>query len=230
MNDADSIPGAPRARLVVVISGRGRNLAALIAAIREGRIAADLVAVISNRADAPGLAIAAAAGVPTTVIPHVDYLDRAAFDAALASCLRACRPDIVALAGFMRILTEGFVREFEGRMLNVHPSLLPRHKGLNTHAAVLREGDAEHGATVHFVSPQLDGGPAVIQGRFIVPAHDDVQQLAERVMDTVERKIYPQAVAWMARGELKLEQGVAVFRGRPLREPLTLDDLEEGFR
>lgn len=218
-----------RARLVVLISGRGRNLAALIAAVNDGRIAADLAAVISNRADAAGLALARDAGVPVQVLPHVDYPDRAAFDAALASALRALEPDIVALAGFMRILTEGFVREFEGRMLNIHPSLLPRHKGLNTHAAVLRDGDAEHGATVHFVTPQLDGGPLVIQGRFTVSAQDGAQQLAERVLEQIECRIYPQAVAWMARGELCCEQGVPRFRDRPLSAVLSLDDLEPGF-
>ncbi|WP_293393219.1 phosphoribosylglycinamide formyltransferase [Nevskia sp.] len=218
-----------RARLVVLISGRGRNLAALIAAVNDGRIAADLVAVISNRVDAAGLALAREAGVPVLVLPHVDYPDRAAFDAALASALRALEPDIVALAGFMRILTEDFVREFEGRMLNIHPSLLPRHKGLNTHAAVLRDGDAEHGATVHFVTPQLDGGPLVIQGRFTVSAQDGAQQLAERVLEQIECRIYPQAVAWMAGGELRCEQGVPRFRDRPLSAVLSLDDLEPGF-
>ncbi|WP_439640920.1 phosphoribosylglycinamide formyltransferase [Nevskia sp.] len=222
--------GQPLARLAVLISGRGRNLQALQAAVADGRIPAVIVGVISNRADAEGLAYARNAGLPCTVLPHRDYPDRAAFDAALAAALDALQPDIVALAGFMRILTDGFVRAFEGRLLNIHPSLLPRHKGLHTHDAVLRDGDGEHGATVHFVSPQLDGGPPVIQGKFTVDAHDDAARLAERVMTEVERKIYPQAVAWMARGELRFEQGGAAFRGRPLREPLSLDDLESGFR
>lgn len=223
-------PSSGRARLVVVISGRGRNLEALIAAVQDGRIPADLVAVISNRADAPGLAHAHAAGVPVCVIEHRDYASRAEFDTALATALRDCRPDIVALAGFMRILGEAFVREFEGRLLNIHPSLLPRHKGLDTHARALAAGDAEHGATVHFVTPQLDGGPRIIQGQFTVEAQDDAQQLAERAMVEVELKIYPQAVAWMARGELHCEHGMAVFRGRPLAEPLTLKDLEHDFQ
>lgn len=222
--------GSPVSRLAVVISGRGRNLKALQAAIADGRIPAVIVGVISNRADAEGLAFARDAGLPCFVVPHVEYPDRASFDAALAALLDSLRPDIVALAGFMRILTEAFVRAFEGRMLNIHPSLLPRHKGLNTHAAALRDGDAEHGATVHFVTPQLDGGPRVIQGKFTIGAHDDAARLAERVMTEVERKIYPQAVAWMARGELRFEQGSAAFRGRPLTEPLSLDDLEPGFR
>lgn len=218
------------ARLAVVISGRGRNLEALQAAIADGRIPARIVGVISNRADAPGLAVARDAGLPTTVIPHGDYLDRAGFDAALAAALHALRPDIVALAGFMRILTPEFVRQFEGRMLNIHPSLLPRHKGLNTHAAALAAGDAEHGATVHFVTRELDGGPGVLQGKFTIEAQDDAIRLADRVMQTVERRIYPQAVAWMARGELVFGQGIAHWRGRPLHEPLGLDDLEPEFR
>lgn len=218
------------ARLAVVISGRGRNLAALQAAVADGRIPAVIVGVISNRADAAGLDLARAAGLPVTVVPHVDYPDRAAFDAALAAALHALQPDIVALAGFMRILTDGFVRQFEGRLLNIHPSLLPRHKGLHTHAAALAAGDAEHGATVHFVSPQLDGGPRLLQGKFTIGVQDDAAALAERVMQTVEQRIYPQAVAWMARGELALVQGEAHFRGRPLREPLGLDDLEPEFR
>lgn len=218
------------ARLAVVISGRGRNLRALHAAVADGRIPATIVAVISNRADAEGLVFAREAGLPCVVVPHRDYPDRASFDGALADTLDGVKPDIVALAGFMRILTEGFVRAFEGRLLNIHPSLLPRHKGLHTHEAALRDGDAEHGATVHFVTPQLDGGPRVIQGKFTIGAHDDAARLAERVMMDVEQRIYPQAVAWMARGELRFDQGVAAFRGRPLAEPLSLDDLEPGFR
>ena len=221
--------GSSLARLAVVISGRGRNLQALHAAIADGRIAARIVGVISNRADAEGLAFAGAAGLPCFVLPHVEYRDRASFDVALAAQLHELHADIVALAGFMRILTADFVRTFEGRLMNIHPSLLPRHKGLDTHANALRDGDAEHGATVHFVTPELDGGPRVIQGKFTIGAHDDAARLAERVMMDVEQRIYPQAVAWMARRELCFEQGIAVFRGRPLLEPLSLHDLEPGF-
>lgn len=199
-------------------------------AIFKAALPAEIVAVISNEPAAGGLATAQAHGISTVVVDHRRFGDRDAFDGALSAAIDACRPDYIVLAGFMRILTDGFVRAFEGRLLNIHPSLLPRHKGLHTHDAVLRDGDAEHGATVHFVSPQLDGGPPVIQGKFTVGAHDDAARLAERVMTEVERKIYPQAVAWMARGELRFEQGGAAFRGRPLREPLSLDDLEPGFR
>jgi phosphoribosylglycinamide formyltransferase-1 len=217
-------------RLVVLISGRGRNLQALIEAQRDGRIQAEFAAVISNRADAGGLELARTAGIPIEVLPHTRFSDRTSFDAALATVLRRFRPDVVVLAGFMRILTDDFVREFEGRMLNIHPSLLPKYPGLDTHRRALEAGDAEHGATVHFVTPTLDSGPAVIQGRFMVQAEDDAEHLAERVMEEIELRIYPQAVAWMARGELKLEQGAALLRGRRLQRPATLDDLEEGFR
>ena len=217
-------------RLVVLISGRGRNLQALIEAQRDGRIPAQFAAVVSNRADAAGLDYARAAGIPAEVLPHTQFKDRAAFDAALAALLRRHQPDVIALAGFMRILTDDFVREFEGRMLNIHPSLLPKHAGLDTHRRALEAGDAEHGATVHFVTPTLDSGPAVIQGRFSLRADDDAQRLAERVMEEIELKIYPQAVAWMARGELVLKDGAAWLRGRRLESPATLDDLEEGFR
>ncbi len=219
-----------QARLVVVISGQGRNLQALIAAVRDGRIPAELTAVVSNRADAPGLSHAREAGVPTVIVSHTEFETRSAFDSSLAAALRAQAPDIVALAGFMRILGEPLVREFEGRMLNIHPSLLPKHRGLNTHARALQSRDAEHGATVHYVTPQLDGGPRVIQGQFIVSAQDDPATLAQRAMNEVELKIYPQAVAWIARGDLSYERGEARFRGRPLVEPLTLQDLEPAFR
>ena len=217
-------------RLIVLISGRGRNLQALIEAQRAGHLPVEFAAVISNRTDATGLDYARDAGIPAEVLPHAQFPDRAAFDAALAEHLRELRPDIVVLAGFMRILTDGFVREFEGRMLNIHPSLLPKYAGLDTHRRVLEAGDAEHGATVHFVTPTLDSGPSVIQGRFSVEAQDDAASLAQRVMERVELKIYPQAVAWMARGELQLQNGAAVLRGRRLAQPATLADLEEAFR
>lgn len=219
-----------RARLVVAISGRGRNLEAIIRAIADGRVPAELVAVVSNRADAAGLSLAAAAGVPTVVLPHVAFPDRSGFDHALAATLRGLRPDLVALAGFMRILDADLVNEFAGRMVNIHPSLLPRHKGLRTHQAALREGDATHGATVHFVTPALDDGARIIQGEFSVRPDDDAETLAERTMQEVELKIYPQALAWLARGELQLQGVQPSFRGRVLTTPLTLADLEAEFQ
>ena len=212
-------------RLAVLISGRGRNLQALIQAQRDGRIPADFAVVISNKADAEGLAHARAAGIAVEVIPHAQYSGRAAFDAALAEALRRHGADLVALAGFMRILTDDFVRAYQGRMLNIHPSLLPKYAGLDTHRRA-----HEAGATVHFVTPTLDAGPAVIQGRFTVHADDDVERLAQRTMDEVELKIYPQALAWLASGALKLEHGAAVLHGRRLDAPATMNELEDAFR
>lgn len=218
------------ARIAVLISGQGRNLQAIARACSRGTIAGQIVSVISNRADAPGLKFAADLGIATQVLPHVDYPSREAFDAALAEALEAARPDMILLAGFMRVLTADFVRRYAGRLLNIHPSLLPRHPGLHTHRRALEAGDTEHGATVHFVTEDLDGGPRIIQGGVRVHGDDSPETLSDRVMLEVELKIYPQAVAWMARGELRCERGRAVLRGRRLDHPLGLDDLEEAFQ
>lgn len=213
-------------RVAVLISGEGRNLQALIDAVGKGAISADLVGVISNRPEAPGLQRAQAAGIPTAVIDHRAHADRAGFDAALQAQLSRWEPDWILLAGFMRILTPGFTQHYRGRLLNIHPSLLPRHPGLHTHARVLAAGDREHGASVHFVTPALDGGPVVIHGQFTVHPQDDEQRLAERVMHEVERRIYPQALSWCVDGRLHLgaDDGV-YFDGAPLRQPLTLADV-----
>ena len=217
------------AAVVVLISGQGRNLQALIDGIAAGRVPARIAAVISNRADAPGLARAQRAGIATAVLSHRDYASREAYDAALAAAIDVHAPDLVVLAGFMRILTPGFTQAYAGRLINIHPSLLPRHPGLDTHRRALEAGDVEHGATVHFVTEALDGGPPIIQGGFTVLPQDDAQSLAVRVMEQVEQRIYPQAVAWLARRELLLDGDGVRFRGRRLPAPLGLGDLEEGF-
>lgn len=219
-----------RARLVVLVSGRGRNLRALQAACADGRIAADPVLVISNDATAPALQFAQGVGIATQAVPHRDYTSRADFDRILIQRLRAAAPDIIALAGFMRILGPELVTEFQGRMLNVHPSLLPKYPGLDTHRRALAAADAEHGATVHFVTGELDGGPRVVQGRLRVHPDDDEDALATRVLEEIELKIYPQAVAWMAHGELTCAHRHAMFKGRPLLQPLSLEDLETPFQ
>ncbi|TAM11227.1 MAG: phosphoribosylglycinamide formyltransferase [Nevskiaceae bacterium] len=219
-----------RARLAVLVSGRGRNLRALQAACAVGHIAADPVLVVSNDATAPALEFARQCGIPALALEHTAYASRPAFDAALATALRAVQPDIVALAGFMRVLGAAFVTEFEGRLLNIHPSLLPKYPGLHTHRRALTAGDHEHGATVHFVTAELDGGPRILQGVVAVKPDDDEDRLAARVLEDVELKIYPQVVAWMARGELRCLAGQAMFRGAPLAAPLGLDALEETFR
>jgi phosphoribosylglycinamide formyltransferase-1 len=218
------------ARLVVLISGQGRNLQAILDAAAARTLPVAMAGVLSNRADAPGLERARAAGVPAALVPHAQYADRAAFDAALLEAVEAWRPDIVALAGFMRVLGDPVVAQLRGRLVNIHPSLLPKNPGLRTHRRALEAGDREHGASVHYVTEQLDGGPVAIQGRFSVGPQDNEQTLAHRVMQEVEVKIYPQALAWMARGELRFDAGRVLFRGRPLAAPLTLADLEKEFR
>ena len=217
-------------RLAVLISGEGRNLQALLDAAGDGRIPACVAGVISNRPGVVGLERARAAGVPAQAVSHTQFAERAAFDAALAERLDTLEPDIVALAGFMRVLGDDFIRRFKGRLVNIHPSLLPRYRGLHTHRRVLEAGDAEHGGSVHYVTEELDGGPVAIQGRFSVKPQDNEQTLAERVMQDVELKIYPQAIAWMARGELRYSDRGLLFRGRALAAPLTLADLELEFR
>ncbi len=212
-------------RIVVLISGGGTNLQALIDAAARGDIPGHIVGVISNRPDAGGLARAARAGIPTAVVDHAAYPDRARFDAALAERIDAWRPDLVCLAGFMRILTPEFVQHYAGRMLNIHPSRLPRFRGLDTHARALAAGETEHGASIHFVTAELDGGPVVLQSRVAVGAHHDPASLAADVLRT-EHVIYPLAVRWFCQGRLRLAGEQVLFDGRPLTAPLQLDRLD----
>ena len=193
-------------RMVVLISGRGSNMQAMVEA------GLPVAAVISNRADAAGLAYAAGRGIATSVVSHRDYATREAFDAALAQAIDAFDPALVALAGFMRILTEGFVLRYQGRMLNIHPSLLPAFTGLDTHARALAAGVKLHGCTVHFVTAQLDHGPIVMQAAVPVLAQDDEAALAARVLEQ-EHRIYPQAVRWFLEGQLVIESGVVRVKG-----------------
>jgi len=193
-------------RSVILISGRGSNLQAIIEA------GLPVTAVISNRADAAGLKFAAGQGIATAVVAHRDYDTRDAFDAALARVIDDFRPELVALAGFMRIFTDGFVLRYQGRMLNIHPSLLPAFAGLDTHARALAAGVKLHGCTVHFVTPQLDHGPVVIQAAVPVLAHDGEAQLAARVL-AAEHRIYPQAVRWFLEDQLVIENGVVRVKG-----------------
>jgi phosphoribosylglycinamide formyltransferase-1 len=164
------------------------------------------------------------------VIPHGEFPAREQFEQVLARAVRRHQPDIVVLAGFMRVLGGAFIEEFHGRLVNIHPSLLPKYPGLKTHERALAAGDAEHGASVHFVTQEVDGGPVIIQGRFSVRGDDTPETLARRVMQEVEIKIYPQAAAWLARGALRLEGGRVTFDGKPLAKPLSMQDLEPEFR
>lgn len=189
--------------LVILISGRGSNMEAIVdAAIADVHIAA----VISNRPDAPGLAFAAARGIETRVVDHRRYADRTAFDAALAAEIDRHAPDLVVLAGFMRILTEDFTRHYQGRMLNIHPSLLPAFPGLDTHRRAIETGCKLAGCTVHFVTADLDHGPIVAQAAVPVLADDTPERLAARVL-VQEHRLYPQAVRWFAQGRLHRENG-----------------------
>ena len=211
-----------RCRIVVLISGNGSNLQAIIDAIAAQQIAAEVVAVISNKADAYGLQRARTANIPTRVLNDADYNDREKYDQALMACIDGFEPDLIVLAGFMRILSDGFVQHYLGRLLNIHPSLLPRHKGLHTHRRVLEAGDQEHGATVHFVTPELDSGPIILQGKTLVQASDTEQQLARRVHE-IEHRIYPQAVKWFAERRLSLVEHTVLFDQRPIRPEEQLD-------
>jgi len=192
--------------IVILISGRGSNMEALIAARDAGNLPVNIAAVISNRPDAKGLETAAKAGIATHYIDHKAFAGREAFDAALAECIDGFSPDLVVLAGFMRILTEGFVRHYEGRLMNIHPSLLPSFHGLHTHQRALDEGVRIHGCTVHFVTPTLDHGPVIIQAAVPVLDSDDEAALSARVLRQ-EHLVYPQAVRWFAEGKLTLADG-----------------------
>lgn len=202
-------------RLVVLISGGGSNLQTLLDACRSGDIPAEVVAVIANKADAFGLRRAQQAGVATEVIDHRDFADRDRFDAALAECIDRYQPELIALAGFMRILTAGFVQRYQGRMLNIHPSLLPKYPGLHTHQRALDAGDTQAGATVHFVTAELDGGPAIAQASVPIEVGDSASDLARRVL-AQEHRLYPQVVRWFAEGRLMLINNQAVLDGSPL--------------
>lgn len=196
---------------VILISGRGSNMEAIIDAQVPGRCAA----VISNRPAAAGLAWAAARGVPTAVVDHKASASREAFDAALAAEIDRHAPDLVVLAGFMRVLGESFVRRYEGRLINIHPSLLPAFPGLHTHAAALAAGVRIHGATVHFVTPALDSGPIISQAAVPVLPGDSPDTLAARVL-AQEHVIYPRAVDWFLQGRLRLDQGRVVLTDEPM--------------
>ena len=215
----------PDTRVAVLISGEGSNLQALIDAEQAGQLGARIVTVVSNRAGARGLERARAAGIEALHLPAARGQQRADYDAALAALLAPRAPELIVLAGFMRILGPPFVALYAGRMLNLHPSLLPKFPGLDTHRRVLEAGDEWHGATVHFVPDELDGGPAIIQYRLPVRAGDTADSLAQRV-HVGEHIILPRAVSWFAAGRLRLTGGSVMLDGRALDAPVSVD--EEG--
>lgn len=210
--------------IVVLISGSGTNLQAIIDAIEAGQIHGHIALVISNRPDAMGLERAARHGIPTQVIDHKEYDGRDAFDQALQRAIEAQQPALVVLAGFMRILTDGFVRHFEGRLVNIHPSLLPKFKGLNTHARAIEAGEKEHGCSVHFVTPELDAGAVIGQARVAIASDDTADSLAAKVQ-RLEHQLYPACVALFCQGALTVKGDVAYLEGKPL--PATGLDLTE---
>ena len=196
--------------IVILISGRGSNMEALLDAVAAGNLPVRVAAVLSNQPQAPGLAVAAAKGVPVCALDHRQYADRAAFDAAMADAIDALSPDLVVLAGFMRILSDAFVERYAGRLINIHPSLLPAYPGLHTHRRALADGVRVHGCTVHFVTPTLDHGPIIVQAAVPVLDGDDEATLAARVL-AQEHVVYPMAVRWFVDGCLRLDDGRVAF-------------------
>lgn len=203
-----------RLPVVVLISGRGSNLKAILDAAGQG-LPIEVRCVISNRPDAGGLALAREAGVDTEVVDHTGFPSRDAFDQALAERIDRYAPGLVVLAGFMRILGPAFVRRYRGRLVNIHPALLPAFPGLDTHRRALAEGVSEHGASVHFVTEEVDGGPVIVQARVPVLAGDTPERLAARVLEQ-EHRIFPLAIGWFAEGRVRLEGDRALVDGQPV--------------
>lgn len=196
-------------RIVILISGRGSNMEAIL----NARLPLQIAAVISNQPTARGLATAQSHNMPTAVVPHSAFASRSAFDSALAAEIDRHQPDLIVLAGFMRVLTEAFVTRYSGRMINIHPSLLPSFPGLHTHQRALEAGVRVHGCTVHFVTPGVDSGPIIMQAAVPVLAADDEDTLAARVL-AAEHRIYPQAIHWICEGRVKLDDdSIVVYDG-----------------
>lgn len=209
-------------RVAALISGRGSNLQALLDTCGHPDFPAEIVLVIANRAEAEGLSRAKTAGVPGLVIDHRSYPSRETFDAALDHALRSAKVQLVCLAGFMRLLTPGFVSAWLGRLINIHPSLLPSFKGMNTHAQALAAGVKIHGCTVHFVTPDLDAGPIIAQAAVPVLSTDDEMSLAARVLEA-EHRLYPLALAMLVEGRTRLENGRAIFQGDDAADRILLN-------
>lgn len=206
-------------RTVILISGSGTNLQSFIDKVASGVLDLDLCLVFSNRPDAFGLERARKAGIPTACIEHRDYGDRESFDRAVAAIIDDYAPDLIVLAGFMRILSPWFVQHYAGRILNIHPALLPKYPGLNTHQRALDAGDEWHGSTVHFVTEELDGGPRILAGRLRVDPAETAEELQRRVQ-ALEHQIYPEAAALVCSGRATFRDGASWIDGRPASEPV----------
>jgi phosphoribosylglycinamide formyltransferase-1 len=208
--------------VVVLLSGSGSNLQAIMDAAQSGKVPIEIRAVISNRPNAYGLERARQAGIDAVALDHKNFTTREAFDQALMKEIDHYDPGLLIMAGYMRILTPLFVEHYAGHMLNIHPSLLPRYPGLKTHHRALENGDAEHGASVHFVTTELDGGPVVLQVSVPICSDDTPESLASRVLEQ-EHRIFPMAIDWFARGRLKLKNEQAELDGTPLQRPCQLN-------
>jgi phosphoribosylglycinamide formyltransferase-1 len=206
-------------KLAVLISGRGSNMAAIAQACRSGQLDAQIALVLSDRAGAEGLDAARGFGLATAVLERTQYPGREQFESALIETIEASGANWVALAGFMRVLSAACVQHFAGRMLNIHPALLPRHKGLHTHRHVLEAGEREHGCSVHLVTPELDGGPVIAQASVAVHPQDTEDSLAARVL-RLEHQLYPMVLSLIASGRLSFEHGLPSLDGRALEQPL----------
>lgn len=217
-------PGGAAAPLpiAILISGRGSNMRVIAERAASGELPLQVRAVISDRAAAAGLAIAASMHIPTHALSPRDFADRASYDAALVDLLSRHQPGLIVLAGFMRILTPTFIDAFAGRIVNVHPSLLPRHRGLHTHRRALEAGDTVHGVSVHYVTEELDGGPVIVQAQVEVRPGDTEASLSARVQQQ-EHRIYPQVLGWIATGRLALHDQRVWFDGKPLAAPMIED-------
>ncbi|MDX7899892.1 phosphoribosylglycinamide formyltransferase [Aeromonas media] len=202
-------------RILVLISGNGSNLQTILDHCASGKVAGEVVGVISNRADAYGLVRAKEAGVATAILAQQQFASREEYDVALLALMADYQPDLVVLAGFMRILSADLVRHFAGRMINIHPSLLPKYQGLHTHQRAIDDGEREHGASVHFVTEELDGGPVILQARVPIFEGDSADEVAARVQ-VQEHSIYPLVVQWFCEGRLQMREGVALLDGAEL--------------
>lgn len=210
-------------RIAILASGRGSNFGALLAARERGQLQADFVLVASDKADAPVLRLAQAAGVPSVVLDPRNYGERSDYDLALFERIAASQPDLLVLAGFMRIIDADALTPWAGRMINIHPSLLPKYRGLHTHRRALKAGDTEHGASVHFVTAELDGGPVIAQTSLAIHHDDDEDTLAARLLP-LEHQLLPAVVTLITAGRLKLGDGGVIYDGKPLRKPLRWQD------
>lgn len=211
-----------RCQAAILISGSGTNLQSFIDRVASGELDLDIALVISNKTDAYGLTRAANAGLPTVCIEHGAYPDRESFDRAIAAALQPYAPDLIILAGFMRILSPWFVQQFAGRILNIHPALLPLYPGLNTHARALEAGDSHHGSTVHFVTEELDGGPRILAGRLAINPGETAAELQTRVQ-ALEHRIYPQAAGLFASGRIVYRDGEVLLDGAIMTDPIIED-------